>query len=286
MTGPAFPLDDAACDAFIRAALAEDVGAGDITSEAVIPEGLRLKAAMVARQPMTAAGIDLAARVFRTVEPALRIVTDVEDGARLQAGGRLMLIDGPARGLLTAERTALNIVQHFSGIATLARRYVDAVAGTGAVILDTRKTIPLLRRLAKYATACGGASNHRMGLHDGVMIKDNHIAAAGSLSAAIAAARAHGLRDIEVECDRLDQVEEALAAGADRLLLDNMPPHMLRAAVAMVAGRIPLEASGGVTLETVRAIAETGVDYISIGRLTQSAPAIDIGLDYAEGMET
>ncbi|GAB4121132.1 MAG: carboxylating nicotinate-nucleotide diphosphorylase [Rhodothalassiaceae bacterium] len=281
MAAPAFPLSEDETADFLRAALAEDIGSGDITSMAVIPEAATFKAAMVAREPMTIAGLGLAARLFRMVESRLRILDNLEDGTRVPADTRLMTVAGPARGLLTAERTALNLVQHLSGIATLSARYVDAVAGTGAIILDTRKTIPLLRRIQKYATRCGGAQNHRMGLYDGVMIKDNHIAAAGSITAAVAAARAAGLRDIEVECDSLAQVRLALEAGAERILLDNMPPSMLREAVAIVAGRVPLEASGGVRLETVREIAETGVDYISIGRLTQSAPAIDIGLDYA-----
>lgn len=281
MAAPAFPLSEDETADFLRAALAEDIGSGDITSMAVIPEAATFEATMVAREPMTIAGLGLAARLFSMVESRLRILDDLEDGTRVPAGTRLMTVAGPARGLLTAERTALNLVQHLSGIATLSARYVDAVAGTGAIILDTRKTIPLLRRIQKYATRCGGVQNHRMGLYDGVMIKDNHIAAAGSIAAAVAAARAAGLRDIEVECDSLAQVRLALEAGAERILLDNMPPSMLREAVAIVAGRVPLEASGGVRLETVREIAETGVDYISIGRLTQSAPAIDIGLDYA-----
>ena len=185
--------------------------------------------------------------------------------------------------MLSAERSALNIVQHLSGIATLTRRYVDAIAGTGAILLDTRKTIPGLRVLEKYATRMGGAENHRMGLWDAAMIKDNHVAAFGSVGQAVGAARAAGLQRIQVEVDRLDQIEPALAAGADALLLDNMPPAMLREAVALVAGRATTEASGGVTLDRIGEIAATGVDYISVGRLTQSAPAADIGLDYFDG---
>ena len=181
----------------------------------------------------------------------------------------------------TAERSALNTLQHLSGIATLTRRYVDAIAGTGAVLLDTRKTLPGLRVLEKYAARMGGAHNHRMRLDDGVLIKDNHVAVCGGVAEAVrrAKAAATGL-EVQVEVDRLDQIEAALAAGADRLLLDNLPPSVLREAVGLVAGRVPLEASGGVTLETIRAIAETGVDYISVGRITQSAPAVDVGLDY------
>ena len=192
-----------------------------------------------------------------------------------------MRLEGNARAMLTAERSALNTLQHLSGIATLTRRYVDAIAGTGATLLDTRKTIPGLRILDKYAARMGGAHNHRMRLDDGMLIKDNHVAVCGGVAEAVARAKAAntGLQ-IQVEVDRIEQIEPALAAGADRLLLDNMPPAVLREAVALVAGRVPLEASGGVNLDTIRAIAETGVDFISVGRITQSAPAVDIGLDY------
>jgi nicotinate-nucleotide pyrophosphorylase (carboxylating) len=194
-----------------------------------------------------------------------------------------MRLSGRARALLTAERSALNLVQHLSGIATLTRRYVDRIAGTGATLLDTRKTIPGLRVLEKYATRMGGATNHRMGLWDAAMIKDNHVAVAGSVSEAVRRAAAAGIARIIVEVDRIDQIEPALAAGATHLLLDNMPPEVLRGAVTLVGGRVPTEASGGVTLETIRAIAETGVTFISVGRLTQSAPAADIGLDFRLG---
>lgn len=280
MAAPPFPLDARALDDFVAAALAEDLGSGDITCAAVIPEGRRLQARAAAREDMVAAGIPLALAVFRALDPGVAVIALREDGERIGAGEALFEVAGDARALLGAERTALNILQHLSGIASLTRRYVDAVAGSGAAILDTRKTIPLLRRLEKYATACGGARNHRMGLFDAVMIKDNHIALAGSPGAAVRAARAAGHVRIEVECDRLDQIAQALAAGATSLLLDNMPPDELRRAVALAAGRVPLEASGGVTLETVAGIAATGVDFISVGRLTQSAPAIDIGLDF------
>jgi nicotinate-nucleotide pyrophosphorylase (carboxylating) len=205
----------------------------------------------------------------------------VEDGEPVQAGGVLMHVKGSARALLTAERSALNTVQHLSGIATLTRRYIDAIAGTGAILLDTRKTLPGLRMLEKYATRMGGAQNHRMGLWDAAMIKDNHVAVAGSVGEAARRAVAAGIARIIVEVDRIDQIEPALAAGATHLLLDNMEPAMLREAVALVDGRVPTEASGGVTLETIRAKAETGVTYISVGRITQSAPAGDIGLDFA-----
>jgi nicotinate-nucleotide pyrophosphorylase (carboxylating) len=193
-----------------------------------------------------------------------------------------MRLEGNARAMLAAERSALNTLQHLSGIATLTRRYVDAIAGTGATLLDTRKTIPGLRQLDKYAARMGGASNHRMRLDDGVLIKDNHVAVCGGVAEAVRRAKAArtGLQ-VQVEVDRVEQIEPAIAAGADRLLLDNMPPPVLREAVAAAAGRVPLEASGGVNLETIRGIAETGVDYISVGRITQSAPAVDIGLDFS-----
>jgi nicotinate-nucleotide pyrophosphorylase (carboxylating) len=192
-----------------------------------------------------------------------------------------MRLRGNARALLAAERSALNTVQHLTGIATMTRQYVDAIEGTGCILLDTRKTLPGLRLLEKYATRMGGATNHRLRLDDGVMIKDNHIAVAGGVEAAVRAAKAAGLRDVVVEVDRIDQIEPALVAGADRLLLDNMPPPVLREAVRLVSGRVPTEASGGVRLDTIRAIAETGVTYVSVGRITQSAPAADIGLDFA-----
>lgn len=282
MTQLAAFLDAEPLQAFVAAALAEDVGAGDLTSERVVPSGRRATAVIVARESLTLAGLSVAEAVFTAVGRDCRISAEATDGAGIGAGGRLATITGPARDLLAAERTALNILQHLSGIATLTRRYVDAVAGTGARILDTRKTTPLLRRLEKYAVACGGASNHRMGLFDAVMIKDNHIAAAGSIEAAVAAAKAVGAEPVQVECDSLHQLDAALAAGADSLLLDNMSPALLARAVARIGGRVPLEASGGVTLETVRASAETGVDFVSVGRLTQSAPAVDIGLDFVE----
>ncbi len=265
---------------FIARALAEDIGAGDITSEAVIPQDARLSAEMRCREGLIVAGLDIALGVFRKLVRGCRIDVLMKDGQRAIAGAVLARIEGPARPMLTAERTALNIVQHLSGIATLTRAYVDQVAGTKAVILDTRKTIPGLRRFAKYATSVGGAQNHRLGLYDGVLIKDNHIAVCGGIKPAIAATKAKRLSEIEIECDTLDQVKEALQSGAPHLLLDNMDLTALRDVVALVAGRAKLEASGGVTLETVRAIAATGVDFISVGRITQSAPAVDIGLDY------
>jgi nicotinate-nucleotide pyrophosphorylase (carboxylating) len=267
--------------AFVAATLAEDMGAGgDRTSAAVIPADATLTATMDSRDPVTVAGLPIAAAFFRALDPDCTIETLVAEGASVPAGTDLMRITGNARALLTAERSALNTVQHLTGIATLTRAYVDAIAGTGAVLLDTRKTLPGLRVLEKYATRMGGATNHRMRLDDGVMIKDNHIAVAGGVEAAVRAAKAAGLTDVVVEVDTLDQIPPALAAGADRLLLDNMGPAVLRQAMALIAGRVPTEASGGVNLQTIRAIAETGVTYISVGRITQSAPAADIGLDF------
>lgn len=265
----------------IEAALAEDLGtAGDITSQAVVATGARFRGVLVAREELVVAGLQVAAQVFATVEPAASWDPKVCDGVALRAGEPLAEVEGPARGLLTAERTALNFLQHLSGIATLTRRYVNAMEGTGAVLLDTRKTIPGLRSLAKYATRIGGAANHRMGLHDGVLIKDNHIAVSGSLAEAVRLARSKCAEPVEVECDTLAQVREALAAGADMILLDNMTPPVLHEAVLLVGGRAKTEASGGVTLGTVRAIAESGVDYVSVGAITQSARAVDIGLDW------
>ena len=267
--------------AFVNATLAEDMGqGGDRTSAAVIPADAVLTAVMDSRDPVTVAGLPLAAAFFRALDPDCSIETLVAEGATVPAGTDLMRIRGNARALLTAERSALNTVQHLTGIATLTRHYVDAIAGTGAILLDTRKTLPGLRILEKYATRMGGATNHRMRLDDGVMIKDNHIAVAGGVEPAVRAAKAAGLTGVVVEVDTIEQIPPALAAGADRLLLDNMGPAMLREAVALVAGRVPTEASGGVNLQTIRAIAETGVTFISVGRITQSAPAADIGLDF------
>ena len=271
----------AAIDDFVRTALAEDLGAaGDVTSAAVIPAGTRLSAAMVAREPLVVAGLDAAATVFRTLDSAALFTALAPDGSAVVAGTAIARVEGDARALLAGERSALNLVQHLSGIATVTRAYVDAVAGTGAVLLDTRKTIPGLRVLDKYAVRMGGGTNHRMGLWDAVLIKDNHVALAGGVREAVRRAKALG-HVVEVEVDRIDQIEPALAAGADRLLLDNMDAPTLREAVGLVSGRVPTEASGGVRLDTVRDIAGTGVTYVSVGRLTQSAPAVDIGLDWA-----
>jgi nicotinate-nucleotide pyrophosphorylase (carboxylating) len=270
---------------FVGRVLAEDLSSGgDVTSNATIAADARFAAAMVCRQPIVLAGLEIAAAFFRALEDSVRVDSFVHDGDAADAGTVLMRLEGNARAMLAAERSALNTLQHLSGIATLTRRYVDAIAGSGAVLLDTRKTIPGLRVLEKYASRMGGAQNHRMRLDDGVLIKDNHLAVCGGVAEAVRRAKAAntGLQ-VQVEVDRIDQIEPALAAEADRLLLDNMPPMVLRDAVKLVAGRVPLEASGGVTLETIRAIAETGVNYISVGRITQSAPAVDISLDYSIG---
>jgi nicotinate-nucleotide pyrophosphorylase (carboxylating) len=268
---------------FVSRVLAEDLGTGgDVTSNATIAADARLSASINCREAIIVAGIEIAAAFFRALDPEVRIDPLVSDGEPALAGAVLMRLKGDARAMLAAERSALNTLQHLSGIATLTRRYVDAIAGTGAKLLDTRKTVPGLRALDQYAARMGGAENHRMRLDDGILIKDNHVAVCGGVASAVRAAKAAGTGlDVQVEVDRLDQIGPALDAGADRLLLDNMDPEALREAVALVAGRVPLEASGGVSLDTIRAIAETGVDYISVGRITQSAPAVDIGLDYS-----
>lgn len=270
---------------FVRRVLAEDLGTGgDVTSNATIAADERFTAEMNCRQAIVVAGLDLAAEFFRALDPEMTIEQLRNDGDHAEHGTMLMRLEGNGRAMLTAERSALNALQHLSGVATLTRQYVDAIAGTGAILLDTRKTIPGLRILEKYAARMGGAQNHRMRLDDGVLIKDNHVAVSGGVAEAVRRAKSAntGLA-IQVEVDRIDQIEPALEAGADRLLLDNMDPTMLRRAVALVAGRVPLEASGGVTLETIRFLAETGVNFISVGRITQSAPAVDIGLDYSLG---
>ena len=282
MTDPCFALDGFNLAAFVAATLAEDMGdAGDITAQAVIPADARFTGVMDSREEIVVAGLPIAEAFFRTLDPAVTIERLVADGDRVAAGSDVLRLSGNARALLTAERSALNTVQHLSGIATLTRIYVDAIAGTGATLLDTRKTIPGLRRLEKYATRMGGATNHRLGLWDAAMIKDNHVAVAGGVAAAVSRAVAAGIARIIVEVDSLDQIAPALDSGATHLLLDNMDPSTLRRAVAEVGGRVPTEASGGVRLDTIRAIAETGVTYVSVGRLTQSAPAADIGLDFA-----
>ena len=271
-------------DAFIRATLAEDLGptGRDVTSESVIPADMHFSGVMDSRDPIIVAGLPLAVAFFRHLDPDMEIDVLVAEGQHVPAGTDLISLKGNARAMLTAERSALNTAQHLSGIATMTGKYVDAISGTGCTLLDTRKTIPGLRVLEKYATRMGGATNHRMGLWDAAMIKDNHVAVAGGVVEAVRRAKDAGVERIILEVDRISQIEPGLVAGATHLLLDNMDVAELREAVALVAGRVPTEASGGVTLETIHAKAETGVTYISVGRLTQSAPAADIGLDFAQ----
>lgn len=263
--------------------LTEDIGYCDLTAQTMIEPDEEGHFAMNARQPMTVAGIEIAAAVFRRYEPRLAIDVKVKDGDVVGKGAILMTVKGPARGILTGERTALNIVQHMSAIATETARYVAMISHTKARLIDTRKTTPGLRMIEKHAVTCGGGLNHRLGLDNGVMIKDNHIAVCGGIAPAVARAKRKlpTLTKIEVECDRLEQVSEALAAGADVIMLDNMSCEDMTRAVALVSGRVPLEASGGIRLDTIKAIAETGVDYISTSKITQAAPAVDIGLDEA-----
>lgn len=278
---PGFDLET-----FVAATLAEDLGQGlpgggyDVTSESVIPADARFAGVMDSRDAISVCGLPIAAAFFRALDPAMEIEVLVAEGTRVEPGSALMRLTGSARAMLTAERSALNTVQHLSGVATLTRRYVDAMGAGHAKLLDTRKTIPGLRHLEKYAVRTGGGVNHRMGLWDAAMIKDNHVLVAGGVGEAVRRALAAGVHEVICEVDRIDQIEPALEAGATRLLLDNMGPDMLREAVALVAGRAPCEASGGVRLETIAAIAASGVDYVSVGRLTQSAPAADIGLDF------
>jgi len=277
-----FELPQFDLDLFVRATLAEDLGPSgrDVTSESVIPAEARFAGVMDSRDAISVAGLPIAEAFFRHLDPEMTVEILVDEGAQVAKGSDLMRLHGKARAMLTAERSALNIVQHLSGVATLTRAYVDAIAGTGCTLLDTRKTIPGLRVLEKYATRMGGATNHRMGLWDAAMIKDNHVAVAGGVAEAVRRARDAGVERIILEVDRLDQIEPGLSAGATHLLLDNMGAATLREAVELVGGRVPTEASGGVTLETIRAKAESGVTYISVGRLTQSAAAADIGLDF------
>lgn len=271
--------------AFVRATLNEDLGAGqpgggrDVTSESVIPAEMRFAGIMDCRDSIIVAGLPIAAAFFRALDPAMQIDILVSEGAAAPAGTDLMRLSGNARAMLTAERSALNTVQHLSGIATLTQSYVKAMEGH-AILLDTRKTIPGLRHLEKYATRMGGAQNHRMGLWDAAMIKDNHVLVAGGVTQAVKRAREAGIAAIICEVDRIAQIEPAISAGASHILLDNMTPAELAEAVALIDGRVPCEASGGIRLDTIRAVAATGVTYVSVGRLTQSAPAADIGLDF------
>lgn len=278
------PPDPGIVRVMVRRALVEDVGPGDITATAVVPRTARAVAHLVARTAGVLAGAEVAALAFTLVEPQVAVEYHQQDGARLVPGQRVLTVQGPARGILTAERVALNFVQRLSGIATLTARYVAAIEGTRAAIVETRKTTPGLRALEKYAVRAGGGRNHRQALYDAILIKDNHLLVAGSVGTAIARARGyapHTMR-VQVEVDTLAQVAEALAAGADAITFDNMSPEEAKTAARLVAGRAITEASGQVTLETVRAYAEAGVDIISVGALTHSAPALDLGLDFAE----
>lgn len=270
-------------DRLIDQWLAEDIGGCDLTVQTMIDKDERGAFCMNAREPAIMAGVDVAAQVFRRYDPSLEVNVLVSDGERVERGAILIAVKGSARSVLTAERTALNIMQRLCGIANETARYVDAIAGTPARLIDSRKTTPGLRMLEKHAVLCGGGLNHRLGLDGGVMIKDNHIAVCGSIEAAVARARRSlpVLTKLEVECDRLDQVAQALKAGVDVIMLDNMSVGDMQKAVRMVEGRTKIEASGGIRLETIRPIAETGVDYISTSRITQAAIAVDIGLDEA-----
>jgi nicotinate-nucleotide pyrophosphorylase (carboxylating) len=266
----------------VRGALAEDVGSGDLTA-ALVPAGARAEATIVARERAVVCGTAWVDEVFRQLDPSIVITWDVADGARVEADARLCTLSGPARPILTGERTALNFLQTLSGTATAARRYADAVAGTSTRILDTRKTIPGLREAQKYAVRCGGCHNHRFGLYDGILIKENHIAAAGGIAAAVRAARTSNARvPVEVEVETLDEVREALAAGADILLLDDFTLADTRAAVARARaqGSARLEASGGIDIGRLREVAETGVDFVSVGSLTKHVRAIDLSMRF------
>ncbi len=266
----------------VRRALAEDVGAGDLTA-ALIPADARAEARVITREDAVLCGTAWFDEVFRQVDDRIRVVWLVKDGDAMRAGQTLCNASGPARGLLTGERTALNFLQLLSGTATRTRQYVDAVRGTKTIVLDTRKTVPGLRRAQKYAVACGGGQNHRMGLYDAILIKENHVAAAGSITAALAAARHTAPKgvSVEIEVENIGQLREALAAGADRLLLDNFSVEELKAAVTETRARAKLEASGGIDLSNIRAFAETGVDYISIGDMTKTVRAVDLSMRFA-----
>ena len=264
------------------AALAEDVGGGDLTTEATVAEDATCTATLLLKEAGVVSGLPAAEAVFCALDPNLAFEPAAADGDRFQQPAELARITGRTRAVLTGERTALNLLGRLSGIATLTRRFVDAIEGTGAEILDTRKTTPWLRALEKYAVRCGGGRNHRFGLDDGILVKDNHLRAAGGVVPAVELLRRAGASlPIEVEAETLDDVREALAAGAEQILLDNMSPALMREAVQLVAGRASLEASGGVSVETVREIAETGVDFVSVGALTHSARSLDVSLELA-----
>jgi len=271
-------LDATAVDDVVRRALAEDIGAGDVTTQAIVPRDARARARITQKAPGVVFGLEAAEKTFAALDPAIRLERRCAEGD-WREGGPVLDLEGLAAAILTAERTALNLLQRLSGVATVTARYVDAVRGTAARILDTRKTTPGLRALEKAAVAAGGGTNHRFGLFDAILIKENHAALAGGVGAAVRKARSAAPEvPLEVECRTLGEVEEALEAGAPRLLLDNMSRDALRAAVARCAGRAATEASGGVTLQTVREVASAGVDFVSVGALTHSAPALDLSL--------
>jgi nicotinate-nucleotide pyrophosphorylase (carboxylating) len=280
---PPLPFD---LDETIRRALAEDLGeAGDVTTRAVVPDDARMEAEVVARQDGVVAGLPVAERVFAAVDRSIDVDWSMSDGDRVRAGAAVGRVRGPAAGILTAERTALNFLTHLSGIATLTRRYADACEGTTSRVLCTRKTLPGLRALERYAVACGGGTLHRAGLHDGVLIKDNHVAIAGGVGEAVRRARAkapHTIR-VEVEVETIDQVREALEAGAEAILLDNAEVESVKRALDLVGERVPLEVSGGIDIDRVRELAGLGPLLISVGRLTHSSPALDIALDVRMG---
>jgi nicotinate-nucleotide pyrophosphorylase (carboxylating) len=281
---PLVPLPTILIEPLVRDALLEDLGrAGDLTTDAIVPRDHEAKTVVTARQEGVVAGLDLAALAFRLIDPAIRFEPVVDDGAAVTPGARVAIVEGPARGMLTAERVALNFLSRMSGVASATAKLAVAVKHTKARVVCTRKTTPLLRAIEKYAVRAGGGSNHRFGLDDAVLIKDNHVAVAGSVAEAVRRARAHvgHLVKIEVEVDTLGQLEEALGVGVDAVLLDNMSLEDTKRGVGMIGGRAISEASGRVTPETIRAIAETGVDLISVGWLTHSAPILDIGLDAA-----
>ncbi len=263
----------------VAEALAEDVGSGDATTASTLPENASCAATILSRKPGVISGLAVGEAVYAACEGELQTTRRVVDGDSVEAGAALLAINGAARAILVGERVALNFLGHMSGIATLTRAYVDAVRGTKATILDTRKTTPGLRQLEKYAVLCGGGTNHRMGLYDAILIKDNHLLLSGSIADAVARARTVSDLEITVEVENTEELEQALAAGADRILLDNMSPAELRDAVALAGGRVPLEASGGINLDTAAEIAAAGVDFLSVGSLTHSAPALDVSLD-------
>jgi nicotinate-nucleotide pyrophosphorylase (carboxylating) len=268
-----------ALDRVVAAALAEDVGDGDLTTEGVVPAEARCSAELLVKEPGVLCGVPAAARVFQTLDPDVAVEALVEEGARLDGAAAVARLEGPARAILTGERTALNLLGRLSGIATLTSRYVGAVAGTRARILDTRKTTPGLRSLERYAVRCGGGRNHRFGLHDAILLKENHLRIAGGIGPATAALADRGGTFVEVEAETIAEVAEALEARVDRILLDNMTVEDVGRAVKLAGGRVPLEASGGITLENVRAYARTGVDFISVGALTHTARSLDVSLE-------